>query len=46
MTLGAMVDLGVPKEYLINELKTLHINDEFTLSFEKKEEKPITINID
>lgn len=31
MNLGAMVDLGVPKEYLIGELKKLNINDEYEL---------------
>lgn len=36
MNLAAMVDLGVPKEYLIEELKKLNINDEYELNIIKK----------
>jgi len=42
MNLGAMVDIGVPEAFLIKELKTLHINDEFTLDFEKTQKMGIT----
>ena len=42
MTLGALVDLGVPEDYLIKELQTLHIDDEFKLTFEKTQKMGIT----
>ena len=35
MNLGAMVDLGVPEDYLIGELSKLNLDNEFELSFEK-----------
>ncbi len=35
MCLGALVDLGVPLEYLIAQLKTLGIEDEYQLRAEK-----------
>lgn len=34
MTLGALVDIGVPAEYLKEELGKLHIEDEFSLTFD------------
>jgi uncharacterized protein (TIGR00299 family) protein len=42
MTLGALVDVGVPESYLIDELKKLHIDDEFTVKFEKTQKMGIT----
>ncbi len=36
MNLGAMVDLGVPFEYLKEELGKLNIHDEFELKAEKR----------
>lgn len=42
MTLGALVDAGVPENFLISELKKLHIDEEFTLSFEKTQKMGIT----
>ena len=42
MNLGALVDVGVPEEYLIEELKTLHIDDEFSLKFEVTQKMGIT----
>jgi len=35
MCLGALVDLGVPLEYLIAQLKTLGIEEEYQLRAEK-----------
>ena len=35
MCLGALVDLGVPLEYLIAQLKTLGIENEYQLRAEK-----------
>ncbi|MDQ0459863.1 uncharacterized protein (TIGR00299 family) protein/uncharacterized protein (TIGR00268 family) [Clostridium sardiniense] len=42
MNLGALVDLGVPSEYLINELSKLSINDEFRISIKKSVKQGIT----
>jgi len=42
MTLGAMVDLGVPEDYLIEELQKLQIDQEFSLKFEKTQKMGIT----
>lgn len=36
MNLAAMVDLGVPNEYLIEELKKLNINDEYELNITRE----------
>jgi uncharacterized protein (TIGR00299 family) protein len=35
MNLGALVDLGVPEDYLQRELARLHLDQEFTLSFSR-----------
>lgn len=35
---GALVDLGVDRDYLVNELKKLSIADEFEIKIEKKEQ--------
>lgn len=42
MTLGALVDLGVPREYLKTELGKLHIDEEFSLDFEETQKMGIT----
>lgn len=42
MTLGALVDAGVPEFFLTGELQKLHIDEEFTLSFEKTQKMGIT----
>lgn len=42
MNLGALVDLGVPSEYLINELSKLSINKEFKISIKKSVKQGIT----
>lgn len=42
MTLGALVDIGVPTDYLIEELSKLQIDDEFSLTFETKQKMGIT----
>lgn len=42
MTLGAMVDAGVPGQYLIDELQKLHIDEEFSLRFEKTQKMGIS----
>lgn len=42
MNLGALVDLGVPSEYLINELSKLSINNEFRISIKKSVKQGIT----
>lgn len=42
MNLGALVDLGVPSEYLINELNKLNINNEFRISIKKTVKQGIT----
>ena len=41
MNLGAMVDLGVPAEYLLGELEKLGL-DEYTLSFTQGIKKGIS----
>ncbi|MBI9097876.1 MAG: nickel pincer cofactor biosynthesis protein LarC [Spirochaetaceae bacterium] len=42
MTLGAMVDVGVPEKYLKEELQKLHIDEEFSVWFEKTQKMGIT----
>ena len=42
MNLGALVDLGVPSEYLINELSKLSIRNEFKISIKKSVKQGIT----
>jgi hypothetical protein len=42
MNLGAMVDLGVDRDYLVNELQKLSIADEFEIKIEKKEKMGIS----
>lgn len=42
MNLGALIDLGVQEEYLINELKKLKIDDEFQLIVKKHSQKGIS----
>lgn len=42
MNLGAMIDLGVDKGYLIKELKKLSINEEFEIEIKKDERKGIS----
>lgn len=42
MNLGALVDLGVPSEYLINELSKLSIKNEFKISIKKSEKQGMT----
>lgn len=37
MNLAALIDLGVPKEYLINELSKLKLNSEYEMKIEKSE---------
>lgn len=44
MNLAAMVDLGVPKEYLIEELKKLNINDEYELNITREVKNGISGN--
>jgi len=39
MFLGALVDAGVPLEYLINQLTKLNLNDEYTLTKEEVQRK-------
>lgn len=49
MNLGAMMDLGVPKEYLVEELKKLDINDEYELNVTKEVKNGISgtkVNVD
>lgn len=41
MNLGAMIDLGVEKEYLINELSKLKIDTEFEMKIEKRSKNGI-----
>lgn len=41
MNLGAMIDLGVEKEYLLKELSKLSIHDEFHIEVRKDERKGI-----
>ncbi|MDA3956863.1 nickel pincer cofactor biosynthesis protein LarC [Oceanispirochaeta sp.] len=42
MNLAVMVDLGVPRDYLIKELSGLHIDEEFRLTFETTQKMGIT----
>ena len=42
MNLGALVDLGVPREYLQSELARLRLDDEFTLTFARAQKQGIT----
>ena len=42
MTLGALVDVGVPPDLLTEELSTLKLDAEFTLRFEKSTKHGIT----
>lgn len=42
MNLGAMIDLGVDKNYLIKELKKLSINEKFEVEVKKDERKGIS----
>lgn len=42
MNLGALVDLGVPQEYLLHELARLQLGEEFTLTFARAEKQGIT----
>ncbi|MCP4132068.1 MAG: nickel pincer cofactor biosynthesis protein LarC [bacterium] len=42
MNLGALVDLGVDKDHLVNELSELSIKDEFELRISKDSKKGIT----
>ncbi len=49
MNLAAMMDLGVPKEYLVEELKKLDINDEYELNITKEVKNGISgtkVNVD
>jgi len=41
MNLGAMIDLGVDKEYLINELLKLKLDSEYEIIIERKNKKGI-----
>lgn len=41
MNLGAMIDLGVEKEYLINELSKLNIDSEYQIKIEKRNKNGI-----
>ncbi|MHB9942352.1 TIGR00299 family protein [Clostridium sporogenes] len=42
MNLGALIDLGVDKEYLLKELAKLNINDEFEIKINKDARKGIS----
>ncbi|AUM94018.1 MULTISPECIES: nickel pincer cofactor biosynthesis protein LarC [Clostridium] len=42
MNLGALIDLGVDKEYLLKELAKLNINDEFKIKINKDARKGIS----
>lgn len=42
MNLGALVDLGVPREHLLSELARLRLDEEFTLTFANAEKQGIT----
>ena len=42
MNLGALVDLAVPQEYLLNELRRLRLGEEFKLTFEKADKQGIS----
>ncbi len=41
MNLGALVDLGVPAEYLLSELARLELGEEFKLTFAKADKQGI-----
>jgi len=41
MNLGALVDLGVPREHVLSELARLRLDEEFTLTFAKAEKQGI-----
>lgn len=42
MNLAALIDLGVPKEYLLEELSKLNLNSEFKINIEKSAKLGIT----
>lgn len=42
MNLGALVDLGVPSEYLLKELEKLNVNNEYHIHIEKGTKQGIT----
>ncbi|MBD5637257.1 nickel pincer cofactor biosynthesis protein LarC [Clostridium botulinum] len=42
MNLGALIDLGIDKEYLLKELAKLNINDEFEIKINKDSRKGIS----
>lgn len=42
MNLAALIDLGVPKEYLLEELTKLNLNSEFKINIEKSAKLGIT----
>lgn len=42
MNLGAMIDLGVDKEYLLNELSKLNLEAEYEIKIEKKNKNGIS----
>ncbi len=42
MNLGALVDLGVPREHVLGELARLRFDEEFKLTFAKAEKQGIT----
>ena len=42
MNLAALIDLGVPKEYLINELSKLNLNSEYEIKIERSAKLGIT----
>lgn len=42
MNLGAMIDLGVEKEYLLNELSKLKLEAEYEIKFERKSKNGIS----
>lgn len=36
MTIGALLDLGVPEDYLLNELNKLSISNEFEINIKRE----------
>ena len=42
MNLAALLDLGVPKEYLIEEISKLNLNSEYEIKIEKAAKHGIT----
>jgi len=42
MNLAALIDLGVPKEYLMEELSKLNLNSEYEIKIEKSKKLGIT----